>query len=218
MRKRKFSPTPQPLRFSPYAWAKLIYLRDRGSTEIGGFAVCHSDDLLRVDDIQLVKQRCTCVTVEFDDASVADYVDRQVDAGRSLQQCFRVWVHTHPGESAMPSSVDEETFARVFQRSNWALMFILAREGECYARLQFNVGPAGCVELQVEIDYSLPFAGSDVDAWEAEYLQSVRVPQHFDELALQPLRADPFDPPGAWRDAWDDYLDLDFAERCAYEF
>ena len=83
MRKKKFSPSLRPLRFSPYAWAKLIYLRDRGDTEIGGFAVCHSDDLLRVDDIQLVQQRCTCVTVEFDDASVADYVDRQVDAGLS---------------------------------------------------------------------------------------------------------------------------------------
>ena len=87
-----------------------------------------------------------------------------------MQQCFRIWVHTHPGESATPSSIDEDTFARVFERSNWALMFILAQEGACYARLQFNVGPAGCVELPVEIDYSLPFAGSDVDAWEAEYL------------------------------------------------
>ena len=28
-----------PLRFSPAAWAKLLWLRDAGPTEIGGFAV-----------------------------------------------------------------------------------------------------------------------------------------------------------------------------------
>ena len=31
------SPT---LRFSPYAWAKLLFLRDLGETEVGGFGIC----------------------------------------------------------------------------------------------------------------------------------------------------------------------------------
>ena len=43
------------LRFSPTAWAKLLYLRDRGQTEVGGFGITASDDLLRVEDVQLVR-------------------------------------------------------------------------------------------------------------------------------------------------------------------
>ena len=172
--KKKRRPKTPTLRFSPPAWAKLLYLRDRGETEVGGFGICCSDDLLRVDDVQLVRQTCTQVTVEFDDESVADFFDHQVDAGLRPEQFARIWIHTHPGDSARPSSTDEETFARVFGGSDWALMFILAREGECYARLQFNVGPRSSQELDVQIDYSQPFDGADWEAWDEEYLANVQ--------------------------------------------
>ena len=63
---------PTVLRFSPTAWAKLLFLRDVGDTEIGGFGIAPSDDLLFVEDVRLVQQTCTWVHVEFDDQSVAD--------------------------------------------------------------------------------------------------------------------------------------------------
>src|ERR1043165_8792121 len=70
------SPPLQPsLRFNPFAWAKLLYLRDRGDTEIGGFGLSAADDPLLVVDIVTVKQRCTPVTVAFDDSAVADLFD-----------------------------------------------------------------------------------------------------------------------------------------------
>src|SRR5262245_50863551 len=37
---------PATLRFSPTAWAKLLFLRDLGDSEIGGFGITPSDDLL----------------------------------------------------------------------------------------------------------------------------------------------------------------------------
>jgi hypothetical protein len=60
-------------------------------------------------------------------------------------------------------------------------MFILARGGQTYCRLQFHVGPGGAVELPVEVDYSQPFAASDHAAWEAEYLAKV-TEDHMDWL------------------------------------
>ena len=63
---------------------------------------------------------------------------------------------------------DEETFARVFGRSDWAVMFILARGGQSYARLRFNVGPGGSLMLPVEVDYRRPFPASDQAAWSEE--------------------------------------------------
>jgi len=30
-------PKPSRLRFTPYTWAKLLFLRDLGRTEVGGF-------------------------------------------------------------------------------------------------------------------------------------------------------------------------------------
>lgn len=165
---------PRPsLRFSPYAWAKLVYLRDRGETEIGGFGLSAPDDPLYVVDLLVPKQRTTVVTVKFDDASVADLVDECVDRGLRPDQCGRVWIHTHPGRCPRPSFVDEETFRRVFGRTEWSVMAIVARGGARYARLAFHVGPGGSLELPVRVDYRRPFAGTDLDGWEREYVTNV---------------------------------------------
>ena len=162
------------LRFSPYAWAKLVYLRDYGDTEVGGFGITSADDLAVVEDIRLVRQLCTPVSVEFDDAAVADFFDEQVDLGRRPEQAARIWLHSHPGSSAKPSVTDEETFQRCFGRTDWSVMCILARGGQAYARLRFNVGPGGSWEIPVEVDFRRPFPAAETAAWEREYLETVQ--------------------------------------------
>jgi len=161
------------LRFSPYAWAKLLFLRDAGDTEIGGFGITKLDDLLLVEDVCLVQQQCTPISVRFDDEAVADFFDRQVDQGRHPRQFARIWVHTHPCDCAQPSGTDEQTFARCFGRADWAVMFILACGGQTYTRLRFNVGPGGALEIPSEVDFSLPFAAAEQEAWQQEYHANV---------------------------------------------
>lgn len=199
---------PPALRFSPTAWAKLLYLRDSGDSEVGGFGISASDDLLSVEDVQLVRQVCTGISVAFDDAAVADFFDRQVDLGRRPEHFGRLWLHTHPGNSSDPSGTDEETFARVFGRTEWAIMFILARGGESYARLRFHVGPGGDVDLPVCLDYSRPFAASNHAAWQEEYLANVQIAESPLFSGLDPevvpraaATVDPWDED--WLLAWD---------------
>ena len=48
-------------------------------------------------------------------------------------------------------------------------MFILAKGGQTYSRLRFNVGPGGEQVLKTEVDFSCIFAGSDEAAWTQEY-------------------------------------------------
>lgn len=161
------------IRFTSCAWAKLRYLRDAGDTEIGGFAVTFPGDPLMVEDVCLVRQRCSPVTVEFNDESVADFFDEQVDAGLKPEQFGRIWGYTHPGDSAEPSLTDEETFERCFGNVNWAVMLILARGGETYARLQFNVGPQSAQRANVEVDYTARFDASDESSWQREFKANV---------------------------------------------
>jgi hypothetical protein len=201
------------LRFSPTAWAKLLYLRDLGDSEVGGFGITAADDLLLVEDVQLVRQVCTGASVAFDDQAVADFFDRQVDQGRRPEQFGRTWIHTHPGDFAQPSQIDEETFARVFGRTDWAVMFILARRGQSYARLRFHVGPGGELDLPVRVDYARLFAASDHAAWREEYLANVQVEEwplvtHVGRQ-LEPLARElGFPAPPADRfDLWGDFLE-----------
>jgi hypothetical protein len=174
-RQKKMGKSVRPnLRFTPTAWAKLLFLRDYGETEVGGFGITAHDDLLLIEDIRLVKQACTWAYVAFEDIAVADFFDEQVDAGRRPEQFARIWIHTHPGDCPQPSAMDEETFARVFCRSEWAIMFILAQGGQAFARLRYNVGPGTSLNLPVSIDYTRPFDGCDFADWEQEYLVNVQ--------------------------------------------
>jgi proteasome lid subunit RPN8/RPN11 len=130
--------------------------------------------LLYVEDIRLVQQTCTSISVAFDDSAVAEFFDDQIDAGRRPEQFGRIWIHTHPGDSAHPSHVDEDTFGRVFGPCDWAVMFIIARGGETYCRVRFRAGPGGAFEIPVRVDFETNFAGSDFDAWAGEYDVTVR--------------------------------------------
>lgn len=172
-RRSATQPIEPSLRFSPYAWAKLVYLRDRGETEIGGFGLSAPEDPLLVVDVLTVKQHCTWTSVKFDDDAVADLFDDLVDQGISPARFGRIWLHTHPGNCPLPSGTDEATFARVFGRTDWSVMGIVAQNDRTYARLAFHVGPGGAWEIPVRVDYGQPFAAADRPAWDAAYAEQV---------------------------------------------
>jgi len=163
------------LRFTPTTWAKLLHFSSCQDNEVGGFGITSPDDLLLVQDFIAVKQEVTACSVLFDDEAVADFFDEQTDLGRRPEQFARLWLHTHPGRSPEPSQTDEETFARAFGRCDWAVMFILARDGSSYARLRFSAGPGGSLLLPVSVDFSCPFPAADHESWEAEYKAKIRV-------------------------------------------
>ena len=97
------------VRFSPTAWAKLLYFRDKSDNEVGGFGITQPDDLLSVTEFVTVKQEVTAVSVKFDDEAVSEFFDTQVDLGRKPEQFARIWLHSHPGDSPEPSIIDEES-------------------------------------------------------------------------------------------------------------
>jgi proteasome lid subunit RPN8/RPN11 len=145
-----------------------------------------AEDLLFVNDFVLIEQHCTEVTVAFEDIAVADFLEDQIDRGYRPEQFGRIWIHTHPGDSPQPSSVDVETFERVFGNCDWAVMFIIAQGGKTYAELYWRHGGPAALRMNVEIDYSQPFASSDQETWNAEYRSYVHnqhqlIPYDFDE-------------------------------------
>lgn len=172
MKKKQQTPA---LRFSPHAWAKLLFLRDISEAEVGGFGISDADDLLFVVDIALVKQKVTDVSVAFDDDSVANLFDDQVESGKKPQQFARIWLHTHPGSSPQPSCTDESTFKRVFGNCDWSVMAIVSQNTKTYARMHLNNGSGWDLEIPVSVDYDCEFEGSDIKLWRKQYKQLVSI-------------------------------------------
>lgn len=161
------------LRFSPYAWAKILAMRDFGNTEIGGYGITETDDPLLVTDFRLIKQQCTSVTIEFDKDDGLKFVEDMTDKGLSAWQFQSVFLHTHPGNCPNPSVTDEENFQKNFSLPHMAVFFILAKLGATYCRLRYNVSAGTEVIITSEIDYKIAFPPSDHDAWKKEYEEKV---------------------------------------------
>ena len=167
--RNKDYPVLTGLRFSPGAWAKLLYMLHAGHTEVAGFAVSDPDDLMLIVDFQTVKAECSAAYVEFDDDALADYSLSGVEQGMRPEQYFRIWIHTHPGSSPNPSSTDETTFRECLGPMDWAIMFIVDRSHNCYCRLRFNAGPGYSTEIGVCVDWSCHAPTGTVEEWEEEY-------------------------------------------------
>ena len=157
------------LRFTPYAWAKMLYMRDKTRNEVGAFGITDEHDLLLVRDIVLPKQTVGPASVKFDDESVADFFEDQVEAGRRPDQFARIWIHTHPGMSCTPSGVDEATFKDVFGSCDWSAMVIIGTNDDVYCRLVMDSGPIRRCVLPTDIDYTTTFDGTNEESWKEEY-------------------------------------------------
>jgi proteasome lid subunit RPN8/RPN11 len=185
------------LRFSPTAWAKLLYFRDKSANEVGGFGITKADDLLLVTEFITVKQEVSGVSVRFDDEAVSKFFDEQVDLARRPEQFARIWLHSHPGDSPQPSSIDEETFKRVFGGCQWAVMAIVAQGDSTYARLSFHIGPGGQILIPTEVDYSRQFGPSEHECWDLEYEVDVRAVEWLTRATVNELQPAPAGAAGA---------------------
>jgi proteasome lid subunit RPN8/RPN11 len=161
-------------------------MRDMTDNEVGGFGITKANDLLFVTDFALVKQKVSCVSVSFDDESVGNFFEDQVQAGKKPQEFARIWLHSHPGDSPEPSMTDEATFDRVFGSCDWSIMAIVAQDGSSYARLRFNAGPGGEIKVPVYVDYNCEFNGTDFDLWIQQYKANVIV----DEIFKQAIKSE----------------------------
>ena len=164
---------PQLL-FTPYAWAKMRWFEQAGETEVSGFGVASQENGLEVHDFQTVSQKVGPAYCKLDDRDLAAYMDRMCDKGLEPKDFMMVWLHTHPGFNTAPSSLDNDTFQRVFGDCNWAVMCIMSQDGSATATIQFDT-PFGRWQDEIEavVDYTLDFPASDIESWIEEYDRNI---------------------------------------------
>lgn len=131
---------------------------------------------LELVDLSVPKQECTAVETEFTEEGLIEHFHHCVDdlGMESASQFQRVWLHTHPGNSATPSGQDWQTFnGHLFNSQDYSVMYIIARGGAMTCHVRVNAGGISLVqEVQTYIDYDCLYPGvSDevISQWEDEY-------------------------------------------------
>lgn len=164
------------LAISPTAWAKLMYQSSLTEKELGGFGISDAQDPLWMVDFELVEQSVTGVSVDLEDSAVAQFLADKVKQGYQPWQVCRLYIHTHPFASTVPSpsGTDKDTFHRCFKEGTWAIMMIVGGNGDCYTRIKTNGYPGCWMGMGVMIDWARPFPASNQDQWKREFDDRVR--------------------------------------------
>lgn len=165
------APENPKLKMTPECWRKLLYFRDAGNTEVGAYGVVDRENPLQVIELHFLAQKTSGASVELEDDAVVEFHRAQCNAGREPWEFSRVWVHTHPGNSATPSSYDESQFRRLFGDCSWAIMLIVAKGGEVYCRLQVQTGG---IKVYQKIDVDI-VASAPPAEWVEEFQANIQI-------------------------------------------
>ena len=142
-----------PLILSPDLYAKLRYMCANTENEVAGWGYAHDPEHpMQLSDIFMPPQYNSVAYVEMDDDALNKYLISMMQKGHTPEQTMRVWIHTHPGSSATPSSVDWNTLRRLSSDLPWASMFIMSKEGSMTCNTQHVKAPR-TVQTQVLVDY-----------------------------------------------------------------
>lgn len=168
-------PCLQGLRFTPRAWAKLLFFLHGGHTEISGYGISRNSNPLLVTDFRTISQDCTPASTVMKGNALSDYLLGCAEEGLHPAECQRIWIHTHPTFSTGPSGIDENTFKAWLgdPPPYWAIMLIVNGKHETYCRLRFNVGPGGDLKLDVGVDWECRVEPCDYDAWKEEFKANI---------------------------------------------
>lgn len=132
------------LRFTEKAYRLWRALCVSADTEIGAFGwATREDDPLLVTELWVPKQECTSGSVDREPEETGRCIKAGLERGLTIGQCTRIWLHTHPGDSATPSGTDERYWDEMTNggtngsghRQHGHVMGIMAKGGETFARL-----------------------------------------------------------------------------------
>lgn len=160
-------------KFTPYAWAKICYMRDVDRVEVAGYGESAEDDLATIIDFHMVEQDNAPATVSLRGDGIAGHLEGMFERGVPPERCGRIWIHTHPSNGVTPSSTDEKTFEELYDAAPWSVMLIVGTEGATSCRLKVMKPFPYIVECQTGLTWDYDFAGSDREDWAEEYERCV---------------------------------------------
>ena len=192
--------------FTPYAYAKMIYMRDKQANEVSCMAIT-PNTLNIIEELYFPRQEVQSAYVDIDEDGLALMCDELAQKGLQPEQFMRIWIHTHPKSmGATPSGRDRQCMEESFSTPDWAIMMIFSQNGESFAELRMNKPFLMTQKLDIFVDYSSPFPASNKAEWDKEYEKNVKPFQH---------KATQYNAQNGYGYAWAGGSHIDIKNSCA---
>ena len=147
------------IRLSPLAFQKIVTAQSFKSWEVGFYGMTLENDVTRVVDVYMPKQKCNDGRNEFDDKDVGSYVGKYLKKGYTHRQLTAVWIHTHPGAGEpRPSKDDTDMFNTLCESGGNINIMVIATKDKIKAWVKCRIdGWPDVVESEeeVKVDWSL---------------------------------------------------------------
>lgn len=156
-------------------WFKAKYLANQHQVEVGGWCIAPDKDKpFEVHDFKLTKQESTVGSIDFDDEGTVEFMEDELEAGLEFDQFMRVWIHTHPGDSASPSPLDRTTFRQLADTLPYVVMLIISKSGSATAEIGYKLPTGQFVSMPcgIRIDWAM----DRWTEWDIEFNNNVTVP------------------------------------------
>jgi len=162
------------LLLSGQAYLKMKYCAHNFPTEVGGFCEAFENQPFQIATAKILPQESTAASIDFTDDGIVAYMEDGAEKFKGdLNRFFRVWWHTHPGMSAVPSSTDMATFYSLTRTLPWVIMLIVGTEQGISARYGTIVdGIFLHVPMTVDVKWDLHI----YEDWDKEYAENVTKP------------------------------------------
>lgn len=105
---------------------------------------------MRVTRLYVPIQLCSTGSVEREAEETIKLMKWGLAEGLQPAQLTRIWLHTHPGDSAAPSSVDEDYWHQ--HATHGSVMGIMAKGGDVTARLAIRTDEF-TLDLKIGVEY-----------------------------------------------------------------
>ena len=159
----------------------MFWAHHHKKVEVSGMGRICPDALkegkILVVSIEMLDQENTGVYTEMTDEAMSTYYDKCFNDGLKIDEFGCVWLHTHPGDSVIPSGTDWTTFGKTFGRHPWALMLILGKGGDMSAHLKSNF-PTIMAEAEVLVGWTNWPSTVSPAQWAKQYDEHVKEKIH----------------------------------------
>ena len=180
-------------------YRKMRFLTCQSGTEVGGWGIADDPlDPLSIKRFVLTKQVASVASIDFDDEGTCAFRAKCREEGLIASQYTKAKMHTHPGNSAAPSSTDWDDFYKVQMESliveykmlvkmgdsslqpPWQVMVIVAKDGAMSAHIATFIPEINCIiSDKIDIEAAKPQESTIEKEWLEEYKVEVSAPPTF---------------------------------------
>jgi predicted RNA-binding Zn-ribbon protein involved in translation (DUF1610 family) len=150
------------IKFENEAYKKLLFYVNNCDVEISGYGKSRVEkDEIIVEDVIIIKQKCTGTQTDIDDKATFEFFKERLDAGEDVKS-WNVWWHSHVNMGVFWSATDENTAKNLSSGGNYLISIVANKRGEYLGRVDIFPKNNSPFEIKIPLHEKIDIPGTSI--------------------------------------------------------